>query len=100
MTVFVPTNLIQSFPNNFCYLLELRQNIVDYVDFIHIFAPCVVSCAKWKDHQSFDRLQTGNAMAFNELLTPSDEAFILLVFINYAERWYAELQVSNCKMIT
>lgn len=92
--------MVQTFPDNFHYLLALRQNIVDYVDFIHIFAPCVVSCAKWKDHQSFDRLQSGNAMALNELLTPSDEAFILLVFLNYAERWFAELQVSICYNIT
>ena len=97
LSIFNPTPLL-SYPNSFQYLLQMRENIVDYVEFIHLFAPCVVTCAKWKNQQNFECLSSGSAIAMNDLLTPSDEAFIVLVFLNYAERWISEItmMVSAC----
>ena len=36
-------------------------------------------------------LNNGCGFAFNEILSVSDEAFIVLVLINYSEQWAAEI---------
>ena len=86
-------------------LLRMRRNMVEYVQFIDTFAPCVVGCSVWKDRfRVANACSSGNAEAFQELVSVSDEAFILAVFVNFVDRWSAEIlrdrkQVSKCKAV-
>ena len=73
------------------FLLLLRTNLVHYVQIIYEFAPCVVSLRKWKQSVQMERLSNGCGFAFNEILSVSGEAFIVLVLIDYSERWAAEI---------
>lgn len=75
-------------------LQKLRLNLSDYVNFIYLFASCVVPKQTWKQ---FIRTFPSNPTAdmFNKLLSISDEAFIIVVLLSYEERWRVELQRSQ-----
>jgi hypothetical protein len=70
------------------HLMELRKNIVHYITFIDTFAPCLVGNSKWNNTMQDQRV---GPSSFNELLSTSDETFLVLVILNYAPRWYAEV---------
>ena len=74
-------------------LLQMRQNIVNYTVFIDDYAPCVVSSRVWNNNANMeDFCSTTDPVLFNDkVLSQSDEAFMLLVFINYVARWEQEL---------
>jgi hypothetical protein len=75
------------------FLTQLRSNMVQYVPFLHRFAPCVISKKKWKRLSGMETLGDGRSYdAFDDILSVSDEAFIVLVLLNYSERWLAEGQ--------
>jgi hypothetical protein len=79
------------------FLMRLRQNTELYIRFIDTFAPSLVGKSKWSKATTYNFM---SATAFNELLSTSDETFLLLVLVNYAARWYAEAKkVSNCNVI-
>ena len=70
-----------------------RQNLTSYVKFIAKYGPCVVPNIIWKDHSLVKHAcakSEKNTCMFYLFFTASDEAFLLLVLKNYAERWYAE----------
>ena len=78
------------------YMLQLRQNQVHYTTLIDVFAPCIVSNSMWNDDALMAKYCGDNQYNFQEhVLTISDEAFLLLVLVNYAARWTAELQLQT-----
>jgi len=77
-------------------LMGLRKNMEHYVRFIDVFAPCLIGYSKWNRTQYNFR----SASTFNDVLSTSDETFLVLVIVNYAERWYAEAKKEAVKVST
>jgi len=81
-------------------LLAMRSNIVNYVHVIDIYAPCVVKSSIWNRDAIMTQYCGDNASNFhNYVLSISDEAFLLLVLINYSATWMAEIEDESCKVI-
>ena len=81
-------------------MLQMRQNQVHYIALMDVFAPCVVSSSVWNNDALMAKYCGDNQDNFQEyVLTVSDEAFMLLVLVNYAARWAAELQMES-KMVS
>ncbi len=72
------------------YLLELRENLVHYVHLIDTYAPSVVSSRAWNNESNMrEYCRTDDDVVFERhVLSISDEAFLLVVLINYAPRWH------------
>jgi hypothetical protein len=78
------------------YMLQMRQNQVHYISLIDVFAPCIVSNSVWNDNALTVAYCGNNQQNIQEhVLTISDEAFLLLVLVNYAARWTAEIQLES-----
>lgn len=78
------------------YMLCLRENQVHYVHLIDNFAPCIVSAKVWNNDQCMEQYCGADQSSFHlNLFSISDEAFMLLVLLNYAARWKAELHVEH-----
>ena len=74
----------------------MRQNQVHYIALMDVFAPCIVSSSVWNNDALMAKYCGDNQDNLQEyVLTISDEAFMLLVLVNYAARWAAELQMEN-----
>lgn len=69
----------------------MRKNMTHYVEFLDMFAPSVVTSRVWNDDLLVEAACNGGLGAFEQLLTVTDEAFILLAMSNYVTRWYAEI---------
>jgi hypothetical protein len=81
-------------------MLQMRQNQVHYIALMDVFAPCIVSSSVWNNDALMSKYCDDNQDNFQEyILTVSDEAFMLLVLVNYAARWAAELQMES-KMVS
>ncbi|KAI2497521.1 hypothetical protein MHU86_16975 [Fragilaria crotonensis] len=79
-------------------LLAMRSNIVNYVHIIDINAPCVVKSSIWNRDTIMTQYCGDNAANFQEyILSISDEAFLLLVLINYSATWMAEIEEEHRK---
>ena len=78
-------------------MLQMRQNQVHYISLMDVFAPCIVSSSVlWNNDALMAEYCGDNQDNLQEyILTISDEAFMLLVLVNYAARWAAELQMEN-----
>ena len=75
-------------------LMSMRRNLVHYVHLVHIYASRV-----WNDKTKMMRNCTDNEQLFREnVLTVSDEAFMLLVLINYTATWMQEIQDEHHKV--
>ncbi|MGL6009169.1 MAG: hypothetical protein ACRC1D_06915 [Culicoidibacterales bacterium] len=73
------------------YVLNLRRNLTHYVQFIDAFAPCLLRISIWDG--LLHSLTVSNCGDFmNRRFTTGDEAFILLVLINYHDLWRAEVE--------
>ena len=84
---------------DFAYMLKLRENQVYYVQLLDTYAPCIVSNKVWNNDRLMSQYCGSDQLAFHEhILTISDEAFLLLVLINYAARWKAELNIEHKKV--
>ena len=82
------------------YMLQMRQNQVHYISLIDVFAPCIVSKSVWNDDALMAAYCGDNQHNFQEhVLTISDEAFLLLVLVNYVACWTAEFQLET-KMVS
>jgi hypothetical protein len=76
------------------YMLMMRQNTVHYVHLIDIFAPCIVSSEAWNNTSRMKNYCGDSMQLFqNHVLSVSDEAFLLLILINYTATWKAEIDV-------
>ena len=61
-----------------------RVSSNDYIKFISHFAPAITGVAFWNNNKTIKPV--------SELLTVSDEAFLLLCIINYSATWKAQQQ--------
>jgi hypothetical protein len=82
------------------YLLGLRKNICHYAQIIDTYAPCIVGSGKWNNDVNMEAncATTDRALWNKNILSISDEAFMLLCLINYGKRWFAEV-VKSEKMV-
>jgi hypothetical protein len=81
------------------YMMDMRDNLVHYVHLIDIYAPCIVGHSAWNDKATMMRYCRGNAALFNEfVLSISDEAFLLLVLLNYTATWMSEMTNEQAKV--
>ena len=74
------------------FLLDMRKNIVHYATVIDTYAPCITGSIKWNNDVNMDSYcATTDRTTWNRnILTMSDEAFMLLCLINYGKRWFNE----------
>jgi hypothetical protein len=74
-------------------MLQLRDNCGMYCEILDQFAPAVVQLKTWNNDDNMEaHCGTNDLHVFEKhVLSISDEAFLLLVLINSAERWMAEL---------
>ena len=80
-------------------LLAMRKNIVNYVHVIDTYAPCIVKSSIWNNDATMEQYCGDNAANFNNyVLSISDEAFLLLVLINYAATWMSEIAEEHRKV--
>jgi len=92
-------------PQNYkTFLFGMRKNMTNYVAFLHKFAPRVLTTKRWRNTTLMNNACMGGPAAFEELLSVSDEAFMLVVMENYIVPWYtaamskgpdAQLKVSS-----
>ena len=81
------------------YMLDMRANLVHYVHLIDVYAPCIVGRTNWNSKANMTRHCGDNAQSFNDfVLSFSDEAFLLLVLLNYTETWMFELDANQAKV--
>ena len=82
------------------YLLALRANLVNYVNLIDIvYAPCIVSTSAWNDETNMRRYCGASEDLFHHhVLSKNNEAFLLLVFINYTGYWLSEMQIKKSEV--
>jgi hypothetical protein len=81
------------------YILDMRSNLVHYVHLIDIYAPCIVGHSQWNDKANMMRYCGNSASLFNDFVfSISDEAFVLLVLLNYTETWMFELELEQSKV--
>ena len=81
------------------YLLAMRANLVNYVNLIDIYAPCIVSTTAWNDETNMRRYcGSSNDLFHHHVLSKSDEAFLLLVLINYTGYWLSEMEITKSKV--
>ena len=71
-------------------MLEMRKNMVHYVQLIDLYAPCVVSKRAWNDGANMAAYCDSNNRFCERFVSISDEAFLLVVLDNYFARWQAE----------
>jgi hypothetical protein len=72
-------------------MLEMRTNMVHYVQLIDLYAPCVVSKRAWNNEANMAAYCGSSHRLFERfVLSISDEAFLLVVLDNYSARWQAE----------
>ena len=81
------------------YMLEMRGNLVHYMHLIDIYAPCIVGHSNWNDKADMTRYCRDSAALFNDhVFSISDEAFLLLVLLNYTATWMSELACEQAKV--
>jgi hypothetical protein len=86
-------------------MLEMRKNMVHFVQLIDLYAPCVVSKRAWNDEANMAAYCGYNNRFFEQfVLSISDKAFLLVVLDNYSARWQAEdandvKKVSTCARV-
>ena len=75
------------------YLQGMRENICHYANIIDEFAPCIVLSKVWNDDVKMNHYcnTSDKKLWAHQILSNSDEAFLLLVLINYTKRWIAEI---------
>jgi hypothetical protein len=88
------------------WLGELRRNMGNYIPFLYVFAPRLVGMKRWNASlENWEKLCEGSSKStsqhdrhscnFDQLLSVSDEAFLLLVIDNYIGPWHAEMMSNN-----
>ena len=83
------------------YMLDMRDNLVFYVHLIDIYAPCIVGKRQWNDKANMTRNCGDSAQLFNDhVFSISDEAFMLVVLLNYTETWMSEVERELTKVST
>ena len=82
-------------------LLKLRSNILHYVRVVDSYAPCIVGSSTWNSDLNMEQFCGDNNDNFQTyVLSVSDEAFMLLVLINYGPTWLSEILIEHQKVST
>lgn len=84
---------IRGKPIDFDQLQTMRVNMTSYVNYVNHFAPCIVSVQTWKDLKATKGRMAMGIDTLDEFFTVSDEAFMIVVLLNYEERWTAEYEM-------
>ena len=72
----------------------MRNNLEQYVHLIDIYAPCIVGASNWNNTDNMEKYCGNNASVFNDrVLSLSDEAFLLVVLINYSAEWMWKIEM-------
>jgi hypothetical protein len=80
-------------------MLDMRTNMVHYVQLIDLYAPCVVSKRAWNNEANMATYCGSSNRLFERfVLSIRDEAFLLVVLDNYSARWQAEY-ANNIKKV-
>ena len=80
-------------------MLALRNNLVQYVHLIDIYGPCIVGASNWNKTDNMERYCGNNASLFNDrVLSLSDEAFLLVVLINYTAEWMWKIEMETIEV--
>ena len=74
------------------HLLGLRKNMAHYTVFLDTFAPAIVSVQTWNNSNLVSDACSGDAGAFEKLLSVSDEAFMLVTMVSYVPTLLARLK--------
>ena len=75
-------------------MLEMRTNMVHYVQLIDLYDPCGVSKRAWNNEANMAAYCGSSNRPFERfVLSISDEAFLLVVLDNYSARWQAEYDI-------
>ena len=77
------------------FLMGARKNTTNYVAFIYRFAPVLVSDHIWNDSKKVHEALMNNR--FDDILTVSDEAFMLVVMDNYIDPWHEKMLLQKDK---
>jgi hypothetical protein len=81
------------------YMLDMRDNLVHDVHLIDIYAPCIVGHSIWNNKTNMTQYCRDSGGLFNDFVfSQSDEAFLLLVLLNYTETWMSELTHEQSKV--
>jgi hypothetical protein len=75
-------------------LLMMHKNCGFYSEILDMYAPAIVSAKVWNNKANMKAYcGTDDPKEFGKhVLTVSDEAFLLIVLINYSAHWYSEIQ--------
>ena len=74
-------------------LMGMRANISYYTTIIDTYAPCIVGKKEWNNDAKMRDYCCGvhNRKTWSlKILSVSDEAFLLLVLLNYGKKWFDE----------
>jgi len=75
-------------------VLKLRRNATFYINFLDLFANCIVPVQTWKQFW-LDFAVNGSPELFFNTYTCSDEAFLLVVLFSYESKWKSEMMLKN-----
>jgi hypothetical protein len=85
---------------NMNYMLAMRSNLVQYVHLIDIYGPCIVGASNWNNTDNMEQYCGNNASVFNDrVLSLSDEAFLLVVLINYGAEWMWKIEMETMRYV-
>jgi hypothetical protein len=81
-------------------LLTMRADVCHYCAILDMYAACIVSYRTWNDNANMNHdCCTTDPKLFNaQVLSVSDEAFLLLVLIDGGARWMSEMKQKNGKI--
>lgn len=81
------------------HVMKLRRNATFYINFLDLFASCIVPVQTWKQFRLDFAVNASPELFFN-IFTCSDEAFLLVVLISYESKWKSEmfLQTKNSQV--
>ena len=66
---------------------------------IDSYAPCIVGSSTWNSDSNMEQFCGDNNDNFQAyVLSVSDEAFMLLVLINYGPTWFSEIMLERHKV--
>ena len=77
-------------PGEQASFLQLRGHQNSYMRFITMYAVAIVGVREWNGFAQKVKRVSQRQSDFNNILTLSDEAFLVLCVVNYRAKWYAE----------
>ena len=94
--------LMDGSPDALERLLQMRTNCVFYCALLDTYGPGIMGYHTWNDDKNMSSFcATSDLKIFaKHVMSVSDEAFLLLVLLNSAPRWMAEIRRDESKVST